>query len=527
MIQATQELLNALKNPVRNVGAVANINGIDYPHTGNLVSFTIDRIGEDSKFFGFGICQKTNVKIRDVDRLVNPGTKEPVILGFGVNGVNTYPYPNFYITEVHRDENTNQLSITAYDVLYNAPAHTITELDLPTSYSIADVAIRCGSLLTGGGANFTGEAFNINFPAGANLDGSETIKDALDAIAQATQTIYYIDNTNTLTFKMLDKSHPIALQIDKSSYYKLDSSANRRLATIISATELGDNYNATTGATGSTQFVRNNPFWELREDLPTLLGDAITRVGDLTINQFDCSWRGNYLLEPGDCIALTTKDNDVVYSFVLNDSVSYNGTLSEQTQWSYTDNEAETFSNPITLGEALKQTYAKVDKINREITLVASEITDAREQIGAIQINTDSISQSVTDVERRVSEGLEDINEDIEELTKRVEQTITADDLQIKIEQSLENGITSITTTTGFTFNEEGLTVSKTGSEMTTQITEDGMTVYKNNQEMLVADNHGVIARNLTAETYLIIGLNSRFEDYDNDTRTGCFWIGN
>ena len=61
---------------------------------------------------------------------------------------------------------------------------------------------------------------------------------------------------------------------------------------------------------------------------------------------------------------------------------------------------------------------------------------------------------------------------------------------------------------------------------MTTQITEDGMTVYRDNTAVLIANNVGVDAVNLHATTYLIIGNNSRFEDY-GENRTGCFWIGN
>ena len=56
-------------------------------------------------------------------------------------------------------------------------------------------------------------------------------------------------------------------------------------------------------------------------------------------------------------------------------------------------------------------------------------------------------------------------------------------------------------------------------------ITEDGMKISKNNTEMLVADNQGVKAEDLHATTYLIIGNNSRFEDYESN-RTGCFFIG-
>lgn len=43
---------------------------------------------------------------------------------------------------------------------------------------------------------------------------------------------------------------------------------------------------------------------------------------------------------------------------------------------------------------------------------------------------------------------------------------------------------------------------------------------------MLKASKDGVDAKNLHAKTYLIIGKNSRFEDYNGGTRTGCFWIG-
>ena len=50
----------------------------------------------------------------------------------------------------------------------------------------------------------------------------------------------------------------------------------------------------------------------------------------------------------------------------------------------------------------------------------------------------------------------------------------------------------------------------------------------KNDDEVLVADHDGVKAEDLHATTYLIIGKNSRFEDYKSglQQRTGCFWIG-
>ena len=63
---------------------------------------------------------------------------------------------------------------------------------------------------------------------------------------------------------------------------------------------------------------------------------------------------------------------------------------------------------------------------------------------------------------------------------------------------------------------------------MKTQITDDGMKIYKNSEIMLTANNQGVDAKNLHATTYLIIGENSRMEDYTEGTskRTAVFWIG-
>ena len=137
---------------------------------------------------------------------------------------------------------------------------------------------------------------------------------------------------------------------------------------IVSATELGDNVSAETTQTGTTQYVRNNPFWELRDDIQTILDYAISAIGNLTINQFNCEWRGNAALEIGDKISLTTKDNNLVYAYVIDDVITYKGGLEEKTQWDYKEDE-QTEANPVTLGDKLKQTFAKVDKANKEIAI--------------------------------------------------------------------------------------------------------------------------------------------------------------
>lgn len=525
---------NLISYPVRTINARVELyNGStfvqNFTQQNLLKSLTIERVADESKFFGYGICQKLNVRLVDKDRQINITTANNMIVYFGVGSVTPVTnFPTFYVSEVHRDENTNELSITAYDTLYKAANHTFAELNMVAPYTIYDIAIACRKLLglNGCGYNTDDEVWDLNFTEGANFEGTETIREVLDAIANATQTIYFINRNNNLRFNRLQRDGAAVATINKEQYITLNSGENRRLATIVHATELGDNVSASTIETGSTQYVRNNPFWDLREDIATLVEDALAAIGGLTINQFECEWRGNPLLEVCDKIQLTTKDNNTVTSYLLDDVISYDGSLKESTRWQYEDNDAESADNPTSLGDALKQTYARVDKANKEIQLVASETAANSEAISSLRLNTESISASVSKVEETTREALEGVNDELSTLSTRVDAAITSEDVTIAIQAELANGVDKVTTSTGFTFNEEGLTVSKSNSEMETTITEDGMTVYKNDDAVLVANNIGVNAVNLHATTYLIIGTNSRFEDFGSN-RTGCFWIGN
>ena len=85
----------------------------------------------------------------------------------------------------------------------------------------------------------------------ADIEGTETIRELLDDIAEATQSIYYINHENKLVFRRISKTQ-INLTITKEDYISLNSGENRRLQTICHATELGDNISASTSLIGST-----------------------------------------------------------------------------------------------------------------------------------------------------------------------------------------------------------------------------------------------------------------------------------
>lgn len=492
----------------------------EFKATDDLQSITVDRVGAN-KFFGFGVCQKATINIMDKERkhnIANTG-----IFNISFNDVKALPW--FYNTEIKRDENTNTISVIAYDALYGAEKHTVSELGLVGGYTIATFIGACGKLL-GVDVIYPGaiNEFNLNYESGANFDGTETIRAALDAVAEVTQTIYFMNNENKLVFVRLDKFGDAVYTIDKTQYFTLNSKDRKTLGGICHATELGDNVSAIADDVAEVFYVRNNPFWEMREDIATLVDNALTAAKDYSFDQFNCSWRGNYLLEIGDKIDLVTKDDKVISAYLLNDSISYKGGYKQESKWEYATQQG-TAANPTTLGEIIKQTYAKVDKQNKQIDIVASEVAANTNSIAALQINTDGISASVSSLETKVDANNENINNSLVELSNKVSATMTDTQIKAEIEKTIsENGASKVTTTTGFIFDEKGLTISKSDSEISTIITENGMEI-KGDKVLLTANNEGVKAEDLHATSYLIIGKNSRFEDYVGN-RTGCFWIG-
>lgn len=628
MINISENISNMLGLPARRIDARVELyycstlqnddyNRIlldTYTNEDALQEFKVERMADDGKFFGFGVCQKLTVKLRDKDRQINIEKGQVLEVSYGVEDSYTYPCPLFQVEEVSRDEANNNLTITAYDFLYKAGEHRVDELGSIAPYTIRSFVMQCASILNLPVKFTTDEpAFDLSFPNGANFDGSETLREALNAVADATQTIFFVDWDWRLTFKRIDTTNPV-IHVDKTKYFELKNKSDRTLTTLWHVTELGDNLRATTGAPGVEQFIRNNPFWDMREDVDTLLTEALDKVAGMTISQFDISWRGNFALEIGDRFSIEAKDGSILYGHVLNDTLIYNGGLREQTFWNYTEHNAETASNPVNLGEALKQTFAKVDKANKEITLFVSETTKSlddmsetiEEKAAEIKMTTDAITQrveatekSISDTNEYISEKIAEINLTTDGITQRVEQTektvgetstqvgelevradgiaaevsstketlgseiddanstiedlkkslgesvdnineslvtlstqvsasMSSEEIRFAIETALSDGVNSVSTTTGYTFDNEGLTIAKTGSEMTTQITEDGMTVYRGAEGVLVANNEGVHAEDLRATTYLIIGDRSRFENFERNgsIRTGCFWIG-
>ena len=168
------------------------------------------------------------------------------------------------------------------------------------------------------------------------------------------------------------------------------------------------------------------------------------------------------------------------------------------------------------------------EDITSDISVLSAETRTLASSVSSLRLGANSINASVQALSETINSINDGLTTDISEIKNKVNLAMTSDDVKVEIQKELSNGVNKVTTSTGFTFDDNGLNISKSNSEMKTQISDDGMKIYKNTDVMLTANNQGVDAKNLHATTYLIIGGYSRMEDYMDGTNkcTAVFWIG-
>jgi predicted AlkP superfamily phosphohydrolase/phosphomutase len=179
----------------------------------------------------------------------------------------------------------------------------------------------------------------------------------------------------------------------------------------------------------------------------------------------------------------------------------------------------------------LEQKYSFGKKFSEILGLIddsRDKVDSVRSELGDQIENTKTMLRRNTSTISAQAEKIITLKDNVSTLKSEVELKVDADEVNIAIKRELENGVDRVETETGYTFDSDGLTISKSGEQMENKIDNTGMYVTRSGDEILTANHKGVNAVNLHASTYLIIGEGdgrSRFEDYGTD-RTGCYWIG-
>ena len=99
----------------------------------------------------------------------------------------------------------------------------------------------------------------------------------------------------------------------------------------------------------------------------------------------------------------------------------------------------------------------------------------------------------------------------------------TAQGVSLKVRTLEEDGTSAVRTQSGYTFDDSGLRISRTGQEMVNLLDNTGMYVMRREDTILQANGDGVIATDVSVRNYLNIGTHARLEDFAGG-RTACYW---
>ena len=241
----------------------------------------------------------------------------------------------------------------------------------------------------------------------------------------------------------------------------------------------------------------------------------ITTVGEqYTLTIWVKSTASKNLVASGTTVAVTTEWKKHIVTFVAD---SANMLFQFQNTGDYYIYHAK-----LELGNISTDWTPAPEDSGDEFSSVNQELQIIRESVSQQSINAEGFTETVSRTETAVNTLTGEVESTRQEISE-VKQAV--DSFTLNFQKISDDGVDKVTTKTGFTFNEEGLGITKTDSDISTQITEDGMTVSDSGEALLTANHNGVEAKDLHARTYLIVGGRSRFENYGSD-RTGCFWIG-
>lgn len=451
-----------------------------------------DLLEDTSAIAGLAIAGKAVAgvsEVTDENTIFSPrfGVKSPSDTDYSYIDYGTY-----LIKETKKDEDTQSISIECYDFMLQSMIPYDLSLDYSAGISVGDYLDAICNRLGWQKGYTTFHNCDVLIDE-EKYDSSDTFRDALDDIAEvAGGMIGFVGDKLTVIYptesgEVIDEENLKSLTIGKK-FGPINS-------VVLSRTPQEDNiYKQDTDSIAVNGLceirIENNQIIDThREDFMDGVCDALF---GLSFELYELESFGIGYLNFGEFFAIKTADGVEHKVLLLCDDLQIDQGVKEESKLEEPEITATDYSAASETDKTLKKTILRVDKQDNKISALVSR--------------TEALESGVGD------------------LTKKAELIMDAESVEIKISEAI-SGIDSVETSTGYTFDKDGLNIHKDGEEMHNTLDNRGMYVRRNSENILVADSDGVNAINLTARKYLIIGNNARFEDYQYN-RTACFYIG-
>ena len=414
-------------------------------------------------------------------------------------------YGTHLIKEVKKDEETQTISVECYDLMLQSMIPYDLALDYTKNDGKSDITVKdfldaiCERLeWKKGYTDFHNCDVIIDEE---KYDTSCTFRDVLDEIAAvAGGMIGFVNDELRVIYptpsgEVIDEDNLKKLTIGKK-YGPINS-------VVLSRTPQEDNIYRqdidSMSTYGMTEIrIENNQLIDShREDFMDGICNALF---GLSFELYELESFGIGYINFGDLFAIKTADGVEHNVLMLCNDLQITQGVNETSKLEEPETTNTDYSAASETDKTLRRTILRVDKQDGQISALVSKTSDIKNEVDGV----------------------------IETVTTMAELMIDEDSVDIKISKAID-GVDSIETSTGYTFDENGLNIHKDGEEMHNTLDNTGMYVRRGSTDVLTANNDGVNAINLTASQYLTIGDNARFEDYSTETdskRTACFFIG-
>ena len=159
---------------------------------------------------------------------------------------------------------------------------------------------------------------------------------------------------------------------------------------------------------------------------------------------------------------------------------------------------------------------------NRHLKALSGKVLELRTDVDGLFLKNADATGRVAQVELNLQELRSQVSRQENGLTQLTTLQQDAKEMKLQLQQ-LEENSGRVITSTGYSFTEAGLKISKSGQEMESLVDHTGLYVSRGGQMILQAGNRGVTAVDVTVGNYLAVGDHARFEDYQGGT--ACFYI--
>lgn len=311
--------------------------------------------------------------------------------------------------------------------------------------------------------------------------------------------------------------------IDISSYYYLTTDLKYY-------TYVNEEWKETTDVKNTLYVRLDNLFIAQQEEIDNIYNAIV----GFKVHNISCENRGDITLDAWDMIKYVTDDGEY---YTLNENeLTYNGVCMSKVKTSIPAGKKNETTNIIN---------ASADAAFKRVQTIVNE---AENSIKTITEKTTTLETKTLENETAINNNHQDIINQLGDYAKEAELVTiresvkTAQDeaaFAIEVAQKVQtDGVDRVTTSTGYTFDENGLTIEKTNAKTKSILDETGLDIKDatgaTDESLLFAgydENIGetvVKSKNMTVEKYLVIGKYSRMEDFviDGVKATGVFWIG-